>query len=128
MGHDITAIKDYTEYQKFWRSEFWRSDKCDFGKAGEFRKKSEVAYLRRSMNSDTIHELYIFLNCNNVYAGCSGDGSFVIVDIDEIKRAKEKVKDSGFDKEDKKDYTDFLNKCIHYCKSQDKEGVIIYFG
>ncbi len=122
MGHDITAIKDYTEYQKFWKNI------TDFDKTKAFRKKSEVAYLRRSMNSDTIHEFYKFLYCGCVDAGVSGNGSFVIVDIDEIKRAKEKVKHSGFDKEDKKDYTDFLNNCIHYCKSQDKEGVIIYFG
>lgn len=122
MGHDITAIKDYTEYQKFWKN-----PNLDFSKTDMFRIKSEIAYLRRSAWSNTIHELYKFLCFGSVNGGCSGDGSFVIVDIDTLKEAKEKVINAHF-KEDEKDYLKFLNKCITYCKDNDKEGVIIHFG
>ena len=115
MGHDITAIKDYTEYQKFWKN-----SNLDLNKTDEFRKKSETVYLRRSMGSTTIHELYIFLYCKNADAGCSGNGSFVIVDIDTLKEAKEKVISFHLDKEDEKDYLNFLNKCIVYCESNKK--------
>ena len=122
MGHDMTAIKDYTEYQKFW------NDIKNYSKVDEFRKQSEIAYLRRSMGSETIGEVYEFLGWRNAYAGCSGNGSFGIVDIRELKYAKKEIKNSNFDKRDKKHYLEFVNACINYCKIKQKEGVIIHFG
>ncbi len=125
MGHDITAITDYDEYMKFWNNP--RSDFSD-KEVEKFRDKNQVAYLRRSMYSETIKYLYDFLGCANNYNGCSGDGNHIVVNLKELKRAKERVDDSDFDEEDKEDYSEFLINCILYCEDKNKEGVIIKFG
>ena len=125
MGHDITAITNYDEYIKFWNNP--RSDFTD-KEVEKFRDKNQVAYLRRSMNSETIKYLYDFLGCTKNYNGCSGDGNHIIVNLKALKRAKERVDDSDFDKKDKEDYSEFLINCILYCEDKNKEGVIINFG
>jgi len=125
MGHDIYAIKDYDEYERFWNSENFDFDDKEIKK---FREKSEIASLRRNMWSKTIYKLYEFLKCSEVDGGVSGRGYFVIVSKNVLKETEKKVKNSDFDKIDKKDYLFFIQRCIKYCKSNKKEGVIIYFG
>ena len=77
MGHDITAIRDYDKHNLFWRNTDGDSKKID-----KFRKKSEIAYLRRSAWSETIEEFYKALYCGKQYNGCSGDGNFIMADLD----------------------------------------------
>lgn len=127
MGHDMTAIRDYEKYQKFWNK-----PNSDFStkKVDAFRKKNEITHLRRSMNSETIKKVYEFLFCENNYNGVSGDGNFIIVSLETLKEAKEKLKSnkSLFDKEDYKDYKKFIYDCGHYCEVNFRKGVIIHFG
>lgn len=122
MGHDITAIKNYEEHQKFWKN-FKGNENTE-----EFRRKSEIAYLRRNMSSRTIKEFYEFLHCECNYNGVSGDGAFVIVGLEELREAKRKTLDHSFGSKDMRDYCEFLQKCITYCEENNKEGIIINFG
>ena len=124
MGHDITAIKDYNEHQRFWD----RKDCLEGDNAKIHEEKNQIAYLRRSMNSKTIHELYKFLDCSGVDNRVSGSGAFVIVSLKTIKEAIEKVVNEDFDLEDEHDYVKFLVKLVDYCENNNEEGVIIYFG
>ena len=127
MGHDLTAIKDYEEYQKFWND--YGNKELDLNLIEKFKEKNEIAYLRRNMSSRTIIKVYEFLGCVNNYNGVSGDGNFIIVALRELKEAREKVKQEvNLDKEDKTDYLYFINKCISYCLKEKKRGVIIHFG
>ena len=121
MGHDITAIRDYTKYNNFWKT------KNCLENAEKMRLKLVIAYLRRSMNSETIHKFYKFIYSKNDN-GVSGSGASEIINLDTLKEALQKVKDSDFDEEDKKDYSDFLKKCVKWCKKEKKAGVIIQFG
>ncbi len=124
MGHDITAIKDYNEHQRFWN----REDCLKGDNSKNHQVKNDIAYLRRSMSSKTIHKFYEFLYCNDVDGGVSGRGYFVIVSLKTIEEAFLKVKNSDFDKEDKIDYMEFLRILTSYCLNNKQEGVIINFG
>lgn len=124
MGHDITAIKDYNEEIRFWKSKAYLGE----NKVEKHREKNEVAYLRRNMASETIHDFYKFLYCDEVDGGVSGRGYYVIVKLETIKEAMLKIANSNFDIEDKDDYVDFLYKLAKYCKNNKQEGVIIHFG
>ena len=124
MGHDITAIKDYNEHQRFWNSK----DCMEGDNSINYEKKNNIAYLRRNFSSDSIHEFYKFLYCQDVDGGVSGRGYFVIVSLETIEEAFSKVKDSDFDKEDKLEYMEFLRILTSYCLNNKQEGVIINFG
>ncbi len=124
MGHDITAIKDYNEHQRFWD----RKDCLEGDNAKIHEEKNQIAYLRRSMNSKTIHKFYEFIDCSGLDNVVSGSGAFVIVDLETIKEAIKKVVNEDFDLEDEHDYVEFLDKLVDYCENNNEEGVIIYFG
>ncbi len=123
MGHDITAIKDYNEHQRFWD----RKDCLEGDNSEKYQKKYQIAYLRRSMNSKTIHDFYKFLDCSGVDNGVSGSGAYVIVSIKTLKEAILKVVNENFDLEDEHDYVEFLDKLVDYCENNNEEGVIISF-
>ena len=124
MGHDISAIKDYNEHQRFWNSK----DCLKGNNSKVHEEKNDIAYLRRNMSSETIHELYEFLDCSGADNGVSGSGAFVIVDLETIKEAIEKVVNEDFDLEDEHDYVKFLVKLVDYCENNNEEGVIINFA
>ena len=103
MGHDWTAVKELNEQE-------------------------EIAYLRRSMSSKTIHEFYDFLGCSQVDNGVSGAGYYIIVSLETIKEAITKVIDVDYDLEDENDYVEFLNKLQTYCKENNQKEVTIIFN
>lgn len=131
MGHDITAIKDIYEY-----SEFWESENSNFSdeSVSKFRKKNEVAYLRRSMSSTSIRTFYLYLNCAEYYAGVSGNGEKVWISADRIRNALDKFEENKnlFEspelQEDYNDYTTFLFTCYKFCTDKKQKGVVISFG
>ncbi len=80
------------------------------------------------MASETIHDFYKFIYCDEVDGGVSGRGYYVIVKLETIKEAILKIANSNFDNEDKHDYREFLQKLAKYCVENEQEGVIIHFG
>ena len=124
MGHDITAIRDYNEYMEFWNNPNLNNIDSD-----SFREKNEIAYLRRSMGSETIELFYKALYCDNNYNGVSGDGSFIIVSLETLEEATEKISGNiNLDGKDKFDYLKFINKCITWVTENKKREIIIHFG
>lgn len=133
MGHDITAIKNIYEYVEFWENIHLDQDE----KIEEFKRRSEIAYLRRSMSNTSIRTFYLYLNCKEFDSGVSGSGEHVWIDLERLNSALNKFEmnrtmfmvgdDKGL-KEDYVDFTNFIQTCINFCKRQNKLGVMIHFG
>src|SRR3990167_11334078 len=99
MGHDITAIRDYDSYQKYW------SDIYEKGDNMMNKNDLEIAYLRRgAFGNNSIHTFYEYLECSELDGGVSGLGQYVVIDLKTLKSTVEKIKHSTFDKEDKDEY------------------------
>ena len=100
MGHDITA-----EY-----------------------KGSEVAYLRRNMHSETIHTLYLVLNCRDCDGGVSGNGRSKFISLKQLKYALDWATDEALDADDSEDYIEFIQTCIAFISSNKLKGISIHFS
>ena len=121
MGHDITAIKDKEEYNKFWDN--YKGENVP-------RDKLEVSYLRRNMFSESIKFFYDYLGCYSFYAGVSGNGEDAEVTLKQLKAALLQFKNKAelFVGDDYKDYTEFIVDCIEFCKENNKDKSVIRFG
>jgi hypothetical protein len=89
-------------------------------------RKVKAAYLRRSMNSESIHKLYTILGIEEYDAGVSGNGEFVSVEQETILAAIETVKnDSELDQRDRKDYLAFLEALKELSIDSDYGEIIL---